>query len=624
MHNPNHSLMYHNQHSTTITGFTWYDENTVWSVGTREQLIQCDMQSDAILTSGLLPNTVADFSPNTRICVATGEHESRHGRALDWTTSQRFYASDPWPAPGTVAAAGPDSIRPASNSSSDPRRAAGADLFRPKLPCPFVDEHVLDESVLIRANVIKHLARNYRYDPDNLGECCENNARAALTARLPDMAKFWLVLSTVFGDARPLKPKRRPKAPRGRGQRSADQNNQESQLTVVATNSASVAQSAATSRSSSGVFASKSVTSIVQGSGSDDDDDEPAARDPARRRLVPTARSLAATSPADIRQSLSACSLGIASDGLVPHVRPGRPRYPAGTGPLDRGFMSLSHSNLQQAGAARSRSRVPSPLSRPATKAGAGPSGGCASEPATPAHHRLGQRTFQCPPAGPGAALGTAHRRAHLLGADHSAAATQNGAPPPHTSGLPHRSLLHADAAPPAGKEGVPVAMPCAERPMFALRTAADAAAAAETAGVEAAAEQARLGVESQRRVSRADLQLAVESCAYYANKGDVQTALTAALLLRRFIRISEWRAIKGWFIDYIDQLDQHQEHAVATDIILACPFPDVPDQLNDRVTIALSCIICGVKLDYHPDAGFAWCNECKHAANSCVVCQMP
>ncbi|KAJ2769283.1 SEA (Seh1-associated) complex subunit, partial [Coemansia nantahalensis] len=101
MHNPNHSLMYHNQHSTTITGFTWYDENTVWSVGTREQLIQCDMQSDAILTSGLLPNTVADFSPNTRICVATGEHESRHGRALDWTTSQRFYASDPWPAPGT-------------------------------------------------------------------------------------------------------------------------------------------------------------------------------------------------------------------------------------------------------------------------------------------------------------------------------------------------------------------------------------------------------------------------------------------------------------------------------------------------------------------------------------------
>ncbi|KAJ2771193.1 SEA (Seh1-associated) complex subunit [Coemansia nantahalensis] len=159
---------------------------------------------------------------------------------------------------------------------------------------------------------------------------------------------------------------------------------------------------------------------------------------------------------------------------------------------------------------------------------------------------------------------------------------------------------------------------------MFALRTAADAAAAAETAGVEAAAEQARLGVESQRRVSRADLQLAVESCAYYANKGDVQTALTAALLLRRFIRISEWRAIKGWFIDYIDQLDQHQEHAVATDIILACPFPDVPDQLNDRVTIALSCIICGVKLDCHPDAGFAWCNECKHAANSCVVCQMP
>ncbi|KAJ2710098.1 SEA (Seh1-associated) complex subunit [Coemansia spiralis] len=162
--------------------------------------------------------------------------------------------------------------------------------------------------------------------------------------------------------------------------------------------------------------------------------------------------------------------------------------------------------------------------------------------------------------------------------------------------------------------------MPHARRPMFALGGAA--ATAAEEA--EVAAGSSKLSTDAQRRVSRADLQLAVESCTYYANKGDVQTALTAALLLRRFIRIGQWPGIRGWFIDYIDRLDQHQEHAVATDIILVCPFPDIPDQLNDRNNIVLTCSQCDNKLDCHPDAGFAWCLVCQRAPSSCVVCQMP
>ncbi|KAJ1735043.1 SEA (Seh1-associated) complex subunit [Coemansia biformis] len=591
MHNPNHSFIYHDKHSSGIAGFTWHDKNTVWSVGLRGQLVQCDMQSDAILTSGLLPHTVADFSPNTRICVATGEHDARHGRSLDWITSQQFYASNLRPAhelagrlgsgdsadnpPGAPLAAG-------LGSSSDPQQTTGVDTFLPNLPQPYVDEHVLDGSAQIKADVVKFLSKNYRYDSGSLKGCCETNSRAAIVVGLWDMAKFWQVLSTVFGDARPLKSRRRQKAKpavQGREQSDAALDNMASQPTVVATNTTTGVQSAATSRSSSVMFVSKPVTSTVPRVGSSDD--EPPAKGPDVRWQALASQGLAAVTPADVRQSLSTGPLDIAGDGLglrdaadLPlRAQAVWPGHSAGAGRLERGFMSLSHSNLQQAGGTGSRSR----------------------------------------------------RRAHRAGIDDGTAASMHAAQqddPDVTLSNLHRRYLHRDDVLATGLLDAALGLSLSKRPTFAFGDTA--AATATAAAAVPAAGSAKQSIEAQRRVSRADLKLALESCAYYANKGDVQTALTAALLLRGFIRLSEWNAIKGWFVDYIDQLDLYQEHVVATDIILAAPFDDIQDQLSTDTSIVLTCSRCGEKLEGDPNVGYIWCNDCNKAANWCVVCQLP
>ncbi|KAJ1925907.1 hypothetical protein EC988_010342, partial [Linderina pennispora] len=72
----------------------------------------------------------------------------------------------------------------------------------------------------------------------------------------------------------------------------------------------------------------------------------------------------------------------------------------------------------------------------------------------------------------------------------------------------------------------------------------------------------------------------------YYADKGDVQTAVTVALLMRGFIRIHKWRAVENWMLAYIDQLDQQREFEAATMIALESPFKSVRDAIETRNTV--------------------------------------
>ncbi|KAJ1719064.1 SEA (Seh1-associated) complex subunit, partial [Coemansia erecta] len=77
MRNPNHSIMYHDLHSSPIGGFVWVDEDTVWSTSRAPQhasesnIVQCNMQTDAVITAGLVGSTSADFSSSHQIAVAT-------------------------------------------------------------------------------------------------------------------------------------------------------------------------------------------------------------------------------------------------------------------------------------------------------------------------------------------------------------------------------------------------------------------------------------------------------------------------------------------------------------------------------------------------------------------------
>ncbi|KAJ2507484.1 SEA (Seh1-associated) complex subunit, partial [Coemansia sp. RSA 2052] len=72
MRNPNHSLCFHDRHTDRITGFTWYDENLVWTAGRDKSVLQCDMRSEAVYTAGLLGYSAVDLGQSNHLAVATG------------------------------------------------------------------------------------------------------------------------------------------------------------------------------------------------------------------------------------------------------------------------------------------------------------------------------------------------------------------------------------------------------------------------------------------------------------------------------------------------------------------------------------------------------------------------
>ncbi|KAJ2804674.1 hypothetical protein H4R20_002414, partial [Coemansia guatemalensis] len=500
------------------------------------------------------------------------------------------------------------------------------DKFLPDLPMSFVDEHLLDASIATKSKAIKFLAQNYRYDPDKFKECCEANMHAAETVQLSDIAKFWQLLSVAFGDVLPLKSRQKSKMRTNLQQQKRKQKQGDmraylsavpSSLAIQQTGAPSTAVvSTATSRSSSGMFPSKSVTDIPPKGESSDD--EPRTKYPNTQSQASISRISANGSPAPMRLNFSAGSLGADMVDSYHKARLGKHQPHAGR--LERNFMSLSHSNLQQVGAAANKDRAPSPLSRSAAHSLSHPQGNYVSEPATPAHGKLGQQVFQSFSVNPNLTAEAAQRYNNqmcLTDVDDTQHNTQDHVQPRR------KFFLHDDSlAEPRYASSLPAPRPVPRRPTFIFSgTAAPEAAAATEKTVQ---EPTRLHITAWRHASKADLKLVVDSCTHYANMGDVQTAITAALLMRNFIRLRKWGATKSWICDYIDQLDQYQEYSVATDIILSSPFPDIQEHLASHNVIVMSCSNCGSKLEPDPDTGYTLCSECDTMANSCVICEMP
>ncbi|KAJ1871488.1 SEA (Seh1-associated) complex subunit [Coemansia sp. RSA 990] len=569
MHNPHHSLKYHDKHDTSVIGFTWYDEDTLWSVS-RDQIVQCDMECDAIITSELVGKTVADFSPNTRVCVASGTFEPRQPASSDSHKSKDSKAAaSKKPEAPSFGFEAMDSVR--------------IENFQQDLPESFVDEHMLDNTMAVNFKAIRYLARTYQYDPSRFKECCEINARAAVEVGHTDIAKFWQFLSAAFGDALPLKSKRKSRAsPQSKASASSEQENTsqkpDDKLAPTSAAAAGGEVSAATSRSSSGMFPSKSVTDVLpKGDSSDDDPYTSYSAKPIHTQQVFHSANV---SPARTRQGYN--SLGITTDAAEKALV----MKSKGSSLLERSHMSMSHSNLQSA----SKGHTSSPLSRPAAFSVSGSTGNFVSEPATPAH-RVGHSVFQ------GFSSYNQVTEVPLKQPRHIEFAND-------TNKEPSAQKLHEKQKPQP------------RRPTFLLGNIQNESSSSS--------DSSKMHITTQQHASKTELKLIVNSCLYYAEKGDVQTALTAALLMRNFIKLKNWPMVRNWYSDYIDQLDRYQEYTAATDIILSSPFDDIRNQLAINSDMTLSCSNCGSKIEPDRIEGLARCLECESLANSCVVCEMP
>ncbi|KAJ2158259.1 SEA (Seh1-associated) complex subunit [Coemansia sp. RSA 552] len=608
MTNPHRNLMFHDKHSESITGFAWFDEDVVCSVGRNNQIVMCDMQSDAIYTDGLLAKTVADFSPNTRLSVATGTFSPGTDTSADASWSRNTQRGARLKSTESVATVAADS----SSEGANTKRSMSK--FQPNLPEAFIDEHMLDSSMTVKSESIRYLARNYRYDPNNFRECCEANAQAATTVGQIDIAKFWQFLAAAFGDMLPLKPRRKVRRkPSGQYK----QQDEQQEPAAAAGANAGVVASVATSRSSSGMFPSKSVIDVL--SPGDSSDEEPHRKHIGGQIM----RHSTNASPARVQANMYVGSLGITFDGeangsKLQRMRPGVANTNGGAGKLERTFMSLSHSNLQQAGmVATSKGRVPSPLSRPAAHSmSLGPPGHYASEPATPAHSKLNQSVFQSFTTNPNLTTEAVQRNARYVGLSRDSSAHHT--PRDLDSQSMHsqqKFFFHDDT--PVEIATTPVQT---RRPTFAFGS--NFVSTSEPAVPEE--EPAKPISGTQRRAAKADLKLVAESCLYYADKGDVQTALIAALLMRRFIRLKHWPEARTWFVDYIDQLDRYEEYSAATEILLETPFDDIQEEVQNPSIINISCSQCGSRLQADPIDGFTRCVECESMANSCAICEIP
>ncbi|KAJ2556496.1 SEA (Seh1-associated) complex subunit, partial [Coemansia sp. RSA 1933] len=658
-----------------ITGFTWFDENLVWSVGRDSNIIQCDMESDSIYTSGLLGNTVADFSLSSYIAVATGSSTYRHGGCF--TPAQPLYPHGPslglvqHPSSNAgsygnhsdrsaAASGGPASSGKSAGSAGDGINMA---MFQACLPESYVDEHKLDPSIEVKALAISELAKRYRYDPDYFSECCADNANAASSVGLADVSGFWQLLSVAFGDALPLEAERKAEKSRAsksaaraekrrlkRKQRaaaaaaSADQVVEATAANVStkegggdATSLRTGANSTTTSRSSSGMFASKSVIDVLPEGHSSDD--EPYSKFVALESMVSMSQPISSTSTTQLRQQhtfgtpVLPSDRAAAADNITNALQKsdatrqgqGLSMSVRGLGlgaKLDRTRMSMSHTNLQQAAlSSRRNGRIPSPFSRTTEHSLSGSSGAFASEPTTPLQ-KISHQTFH---------------DSHTLQLEPSLmSALRVTGPGGYLKGSIGNTPKNKEAASTHESTRKLALQNAASSTMTAEQTNDDNAGlgiiekrngastnnrASATTGMLV---ESKLQISTQKRTTKTELRMAVESCQYYADIGDVQTAVTAALLLRNFIKLPNWKVAEAWFWAYVEQLDSYKEYALATEILLASPFESVREPILEYNTITMRCSQCGAQLALLPDVGMSHCTECQRKSNSCVVCQEP
>ncbi|KAJ1962208.1 SEA (Seh1-associated) complex subunit [Dipsacomyces acuminosporus] len=571
MSNTNHSLMYHDQHSSQVTGFTWFDKNTVWTSSRDCNIVQCDMLSDGIDTAGLMGKTVAAFSPTSHLAVATGEIRQRYNSAS--ASSSENYQSDSYAS---------------SRSDASYQELSYLAKFQPNHPLPFLDEHVLDTSISVRSLAITFLARSYKYDPDAFAECCQNNSSAAAAVGSYEVAKFWQFLSALLGNSLPLNSRLKArKSQKGSAEDAKDsaaarpRAKAKQRLKTLVSESKSV-RSQATSQASSGMFPSKSVIDALPEA--DSSDDEPSARSPFAPSFASLSRQSSQMSLAPIHKTPSTASI---ADALS-HMRIDRHDYAhSSTNTLEQALA------LQKPLLSAKNGNAPSPLSKAITQSISSPSISGRSEPLSP------QQDF------------------HAFGRSQTANPTLASiAPTP-------KSPTHKASG--DTKEGTPQIQSRASlvledgNPLYAAQSSA-----LQTAKAIESLSAVKLQIKTQQHATKADLKIVIQSCEYYAHQGDVQTAVTVALLMRKFIRLSKWARTEPWFLAYVDQLDQYREFTAATEIMLASPFESVRDAIMSRNAISMDCSQCGSPLMLLPGVGIGYCADCSKPSNSCVVCEEP
>ncbi|KAJ1772303.1 SEA (Seh1-associated) complex subunit [Coemansia sp. RSA 1843] len=679
MHNPNHSLFYHDKHADKITGFTWFDDNLVWSVGRDSNIIQCDMESDSIYTSGLLGNTVVDFSLSSYVAIATGSSSYRHDGCF--AQSKPLYPHGP--SLGLIQ-------RPTANTGSygnhserntstgggqiNSGKSTGSvgdginmAIFQARLPESYVDEHKLDPSIEVKSLAISELAKRYRYDPDAFRECCEENSKAAASVGLADVSGFWQLLSVAFGDALPLavdrktaktcgsKASARTKRRLKKQQRSAASAASSASATSAATAEAAVEMTAAnapgkdggdaasiklggnstaTSRSSSAMFASKSVIdSLPEGHSSDD---EPYSKFGTLESMANMSQQLTSTSTQPRQQRTFGASV-LPTDRMVTDntnalqkfetARQGLSTSMRGLGlgtKLERKRISMSHTNLQQAATSnRTNGRLPSPFSRTTEHSLSSSSGAFASEPVTPlqkvSHHTFHDNNMAQTESSLISAFRITGPGGYLKGPSNGISKNKET--------LTHGSTLKIalqNAASSTLAAGQTASVPNVDSAGLGITTGQSGSLANNRASATDMLIEKKLQIGAQKRTTKTELKMAIESCQYYADIGDVQTAVTAALLLRNFIQLPNWTVAEAWFWAYVEQLDSYREYALATEILLASPFERVREPILEYNTITMNCSQCGAQLAKQPDVGMSLCTVCKRKSNSCVVCQEP
>ncbi|KAI8319958.1 hypothetical protein GQ54DRAFT_278625 [Martensiomyces pterosporus] len=619
MHNPNHSLMYHDQHGGQVTGFSWYDENTVWTISRDCYVVQCDMQNSAIYTPGLMGNTVAAFSPTMHLAMATGEWHPRSDACLEKVSVKHADVQ----LSGVVqkpASRHAGTSSASSKSDGGDQEPAYMSKFQPNLPESFLDEHILHPDLSVKSTAMCLLARSYRFDHEAFAESCEHNSAAAAAVGFLEIAKFWQFLSALLSDSLPLKSRLKAAKPKG-GSRTGAKSKPKAKRRVKALLGASKdSHSETTSRSSSGMYPSRSVIDTL--SDGDTSDDGPHGRSPQ----APSFASISGySSRASITPLRKTPSTGSIADAL-PQMRMGRLDHASSsTDSLERTHMSFSHANLQKALLATKAGKAPSPLSRPVAQSASSPNVGYGSEPLSP--EREPSKVVRSATANARlASYATELVPKQNTAAEEKPDAVSNAQDATPQSQPRAKFFIHdAQSLQNEQQESKPGAAQLEPEDdyMFASASAAAMNPAPQN-DADKSLPAAKLQIKAQRHATKAELKLVMQSCEYYADHGDVQTAVTVALLMRKFIRLQNWATAEPWFLSYVDQLDQYCEFAAATEILLAAPFESVRDTIMTRNSIAMDCSHCRSTLVALPETGLTFCVECKRLANSCVVCEQP
>ncbi|KAJ2349167.1 SEA (Seh1-associated) complex subunit [Coemansia sp. RSA 2673] len=657
MRNPNHAMCTHQRHSDRIMGFAWYDENLVWSAGREKVVLQCDIRSEAMYTAGLLGYSAVDFSPSTHLTVASGLHK----------LETAVHDTPAIPRPIAIPAATQPAKKPPTSSGSSRSKAkrnvsAGShddvdgsvvgptsidddeyqDLayisrFQPNFPVPYTDEHPLGPELAVNSNAICNLARSYRYDPNSFKECCEHNSKEARAMGLAEISKFWQFLSAVFGDALPLKSKRKPA--KGVAGAAADSSVgpglvNENRPVESAVSGAQRPYSVATSRSSSGMFASRSVSATYHMDGASNDM-EALIRYPDPNMLSMTAQhtpngSMSLHTPtgslAQLQITPLLASAKSAGEEAVDAQFPPRPVGNSDSRQLQKSHLSQSHSNLQHAAVPSKFSTVSSPMSRSAAHSMSSPPSNYVSEPTTPAYRAGSARLPRNYTTGTNLSLAGHQRVADVEKTPDSSDIVEGGGQEALLSELSKRFFLQNSVTPSTDQQASVVSFSTHSTPLAPQQTILSVLTSTSLAGDSQAVNRSplRLQVSPPRRITKAELRMAISSCEYYVDQGDVQTAVTAALLLRNFIRLANWQDAEEWFHAYVMQLDLYKEYTAATEILLASPFASVNDLISVRNTMCVTCGTCGSQLSTLPNSGISWCAACRNMANSCVICELP